>query len=72
MSDTEPRPPPRATLTGVAQTLASNLQSQPMIIGLLLVNIAFLAVVFLSVREARQHDHSEMLLLLERCIPRTG
>lgn len=71
MSDTEPRPE-RATLTGVAQTLAGGLQAQPLVIGLLLLNIVFLAVVFVSVRETRQHDHAEMLLLLERCLPRTG
>lgn len=72
MSAVPPEPPAPATIREVAARLAGGLQGQPLVIGLLLVNIAFLAVVALAVREERQQDHAEMQQILDRCLPGKG
>lgn len=72
MTDVPPEPSPPTTLTGIAARLAGGLQGQPVIITLLLVNLAFLAVISLAVREERQQDHAEMQQILDRCLPGKG
>lgn len=66
-----PQPPRdlKSTASDVATTLAGSLKTQPFIVGLLIVNVVFVAAMFIAIREARLQEHAEMRLLLERCIP---
>lgn len=67
MSD---QPERRASLAGVAQMLAGGLLGEPLVIGLLLINIAFIVAMFMAIRENRVQEHAAMRLLLERCLPK--
>lgn len=60
------------TVNEVATTLASSLKSQPLVVGLLLINIVFVGVMFVAIREARVQEHAEFKILLERCLPLRG
>lgn len=66
MTDQAPRDL-KAAASEVATTLAGSLKAQPLVVGLLLVNIAFLGVIALAVREERQRDHAQTRYLLEKC-----
>lgn len=70
----EDTPPPspqglKQTAGEVAVSLAGSLKGQPLAVALLLVNLFFLAAVFVAVREARLQEHAETKLILERCVP---
>jgi Flp pilus assembly protein TadB len=56
-------------VTGIATTVIDSLRAQPMMLGVLLINVIFLALIYVGIRDQRTHQHEHMTMLLNRCLP---
>jgi hypothetical protein len=53
----------------VALSVVESLRSSPIVLGVILLNIIFMAVIFFTLQNLRNHQHTQMMILLERCVP---
>jgi hypothetical protein len=60
---------PTETVTKIASTAVDSLKGSPVMLGLLLMNIIFMSLIFVTVRDLRKQQHEQMSLVLQRCVP---
>lgn len=60
---------PTEAVTKIASTAVDSLKGSPVMLGLLLMNIVFMTLIFISVRDLRKQQHEQMSLVLQRCVP---
>jgi hypothetical protein len=53
----------------VATSVVEVLRGSPVVLGMILLNIIFMAVIFFTLQNLRNHQHQQMMLMLERCVP---
>jgi hypothetical protein len=53
----------------VAISVVESLRSSPVVLGVILLNIIFMAVIFFTLQNLRGHQHEQMMILLQRCVP---
>jgi hypothetical protein len=50
-------------------SVAESLRSSPVVLGAILLNLTFMVVIFFTLQNLRNHQHQQMMLMLERCVP---
>jgi hypothetical protein len=60
---------PRSVVESVSAGLARGFKGEPLFLALVLLNGAFLAAIYASLRSERSERHLEMKIMLERCLP---
>jgi uncharacterized membrane protein len=53
----------------VASSVVDSLRGSPVVLGLILLNVVFMVLIFLAVKDVRKNQHEHMTFLLERCVP---
>lgn len=62
---------PTETVSKIAHSAVDSLKASPVMLGLLLMNIIFMSLIFVTVRDLRKQQHEQMSLVLQRCVPIT-
>jgi hypothetical protein len=50
-------------------SVAESLRGSPVVLGMILLNLTFMVVIFFTLQNLRGHQHQQMMLMLERCVP---
>lgn len=56
-------------IAGVANNIVSSLKNQPVIIGLLVLNVIFVGVSYFEQQSSRQLRHDELMEIMRDCRP---
>jgi hypothetical protein len=56
-------------VTKVATSVIDSLKTSPVVLGMIVLNLTFMVVIFFTLQNLRGHQHQQMMLMLERCVP---
>jgi hypothetical protein len=62
----------KEVLASVASSTVEALKTTPVILAGVVLNIVFLGVMFVSLREARKVEKQQFAYILNRCLPGSG
>jgi hypothetical protein len=71
MAEDNPKPEPVPAVIQVASNVIDSLKQQPIMLGMVVMQLLVLIFVYLGVSENRKRDHAMIKFILERCLPVT-